>query len=204
MTTGRTDRLALVSIAGAAVFVMCVIALHILRPELDPVVTALSYYGIGAHGYLLTIANVGLGLGVLALAYALGRGGAPIRLWRIGIALLYVTGVSAILSGLFPIDALDADVSVSGVIHVAAGNLGFFILPASLLLLAFGMRQDARWQSTVMPAFALALALLVVSLVLMVSTPEISGLVQRSLYLPYLAWVVLMSASLALDAPVPA
>jgi hypothetical membrane protein len=192
----NAERLALVPIVGAAVFFLCVIALHLVRPELDPVTVAISYYGIGNYGFLLTVGNVALGLGVLALAYTLGRSNGT-RMWRVGIAMLYASGALVILTGIFPIDAPNGDVSISGVIHVAAGNLGFFILPASLLLLAFGMRQEARWHSAFPPALALAFVLLVVSLVLIASPPEIGGLVQRALYVPYLTWVVLISAKLA-------
>ena len=58
---------------GLAGFVLAAIALHLLRPDLDPVHSQMSLYLIGAWGWLLQAAYVLLSLAMCVLAWGLYR-----------------------------------------------------------------------------------------------------------------------------------
>ena len=60
-----------VAAASLAVFVAAAVALHLLRPGLDPVASQMSLYLIGDWGPLLQIAYVALGIGMVALGWVL-------------------------------------------------------------------------------------------------------------------------------------
>ncbi|ATD67821.1 hypothetical protein CNR27_10600 [Luteimonas chenhongjianii] len=59
--------------AGLLGFVASALALHLLRPDLDPVASQMSLYLIGDRGALLQVAYVGLGPGVAALGWGRRR-----------------------------------------------------------------------------------------------------------------------------------
>jgi hypothetical protein len=72
MTMSRvTMVLALLTIVGIADFLLNVAALHVVRPDVNPVLEPISNYAVGPYGFLLTAADIGLGLAALALIFGL-------------------------------------------------------------------------------------------------------------------------------------
>src|ERR687898_2149830 len=69
--------LALLTIVGIADFLLNVAALHFLRPDVNPVLEPMSNYAVGPYGFLLTVADIGLSLAAIALAFGLYLGIAP-------------------------------------------------------------------------------------------------------------------------------
>src|SRR5215204_2752788 len=67
ITAQVADWLGYASLLGNGCFVIAVIALHLLQPELSPLHEAVSYYVHGAHGWLLTFGLLAWGLGSVAL-----------------------------------------------------------------------------------------------------------------------------------------
>lgn len=64
----RRTRLA---ITGAAVFVSLLLALHVLRPDVDPTWTVISAYGLGSKWWLMSAAFAAMAAGCAALAVQL-------------------------------------------------------------------------------------------------------------------------------------
>ncbi len=52
----QSSWLALIAIEGIIYFVVAIMALHVLRPELKPITHAVSNYAIGPFGFLMTSA----------------------------------------------------------------------------------------------------------------------------------------------------
>src|SRR5262245_56869925 len=70
---GPLSWLVYVSLTGIGCFAVSILALHWLQPGLDPLDEAMSYYVHGAHGWLLTVGLLALGLSSLALTAGLAR-----------------------------------------------------------------------------------------------------------------------------------
>jgi NagD protein len=169
----------------------CVVALHLLRRDLDPIAQRLSAYAIGPHGALMTAVFWLLGGGLLALAAAL-LGSPHTRGWARAVpALVAVAGVGLILSGVFrtdpripppPGEILHTRVSVTGLLALVAATL----LWSSHLLATHRSVPGAR--------ASLALALVAGAAALagppLHDTPW-SGLGQRVLWLVLMAWLLL-------------
>ena len=65
---GNYSWLAFIAIGGILYFVVAIMILHVLRPDLNPIRRAVSNYAVGPFGLLMTIAFFTLALSEFALA----------------------------------------------------------------------------------------------------------------------------------------
>jgi hypothetical protein len=189
--------LALLTIVGIAVYLLNLAALHFLRPDVNPMLEPMSNYAVGPYGFLLTTADIGLGLAALALTLGLYRGIAPRGRSYVGLFLLGLYGVSVLLAGIFPID-VGGETTTFGIIHNIVGNISFFGFPIAVILLSLGMGRDERWRSFRRTALALSV-LVVLTVILTMVGFNIGigfGLTQRLANVTALAWMLLVALHL--------
>jgi hypothetical membrane protein len=198
MADGRSG--GYLAIAGSATFVVTVIALHVLQPDLSPRDEAVSYYVHGPFGWLLTVGLIGLGIGSGGLVAGLGR---TLRGRRssIGRWLVSVWAVGVTLGGVFPADQRghwNQPPSLAGLIHGNAAMLAFFALPIGALLLGRSFLDDQEWRPRARLLFWLALAAALSLAAFMVSLapvfirpgpPILLGATERLLLAVYVAWL---------------
>jgi hypothetical protein len=87
-TRTQLARTATVTIVGIAYFTFIIIALHFLRPDLDPFSRPTSEYAVGPYGFLMTSAFFSMSLASFALVIGLYQGVSQLARCRIGIGLL--------------------------------------------------------------------------------------------------------------------
>ena len=130
--------MALTKIAmGSVIYSLAaVVALHGLNTCYDAISQPLSYYAVGAYGWLMASALGAFAVGTFALAIALERGAA--RASRAGIAFLFGAGACLPIAGIFQTDvtANNLPITLAGAIHVAASYLASPGLVAAALLLS--------------------------------------------------------------------
>lgn len=187
--------------AGVTIFVLAVVALHLLQPGLDPLDHAVSYYVHGSSGWLLTVGLIALGMGSLALALSL-RGVIAGPGTRAGRWLLGVWAAGALLGGIFSADPpgrWSEPPSVSGTIHGHAAMVAFLALPPAALRLARAAAGSEGWRSrrrlllVLAAASAISLVVFAVSLApvfVRPGPPILLGLSERILLATYSAWLV--------------
>ncbi len=135
--------------AGIAAFVAAVLALHWLRPDLNPQVHTVSEYSIGSYGWLMRAAFVALGLGVLATSLSLElRFG--LSAWRsAGLLLLVGMALGLFLDAGFNTDHLRVPETTSGAVHGVGTLIVGLTLPAAALILGSDFASvslpRARW-----------------------------------------------------------
>jgi hypothetical protein len=176
---------------GIGYFGLIVLLLHLLSPEFDPADRFISEYALGSFSYLLTTAFLALGLGSLLLASALFRlesGGGFI--WKAGLALLTIWGVSVMLDGIFPIDKGVTPVTSSGQIHLMAAMVAFLALMVSALLLSLRFRQMPSLRSMSPTALVLVALIFSTFIASMVLDTVLQGLTQRLFVFACLAWLL--------------
>jgi hypothetical protein len=189
--------LALLAIVGIAAFLLNLSALHFLRPDVNPVLEPLSNYAVGPYGFLLTAADIGIGLAAFALMFGLYLGIAPPGRSYAGLFLLGVYGVSGLLAGLFPID-VGGEATTVGTIHNIVGNISFFGFPIAAILLSLGMGKDERWRSFRRPALALSL-LVVLTVILTIVGFNLGigfGVTQRLFNVAAMLWMLAVALHL--------
>ncbi|GAA4470581.1 hypothetical protein GCM10023189_59430 [Nibrella saemangeumensis] len=186
--------LTLLSGVGTLTFTGAVLLLHLISPEFDPTIRFISEYGVGSFGYLLTAGFLALGAGSLLLVLALFRlenaGG---LVWKAGIALLTIWGVSVMLDGIFPIDEGVEPVTSSGQIHLMAAMVAFLALMAASLLLSLRFQKMPllRWMATT--ALVIVAIIFISFIVSMVLDTVLQGLTQRIFVLACVAWLVFVA-----------
>lgn len=203
--------LAMASMSLALMAVLCLGALHVMSPELDPSWHMVSEYAYGKHGLLLRGFFLCWGIGGIACAAALF----PLakRWWqRLGAIFVFLSGAGAVGGGLF---------DIHHELHGLAFVLGVPTLPIGALLLT-GLLADhaptarrklqisahATWLAIV--AMGITMALFIASLkaagafhpeskqvleALPKGVTSVSGYANRLLVLVYLAWLMMAGAA---------
>jgi hypothetical protein len=90
-----------ISLLGVLSSVGLVVALHVLRPDLNPMRHFISDYALGPHSLLMNLAFWACGLGILALVVGLYVGVAPEGRSWLGLALLTISGLCILVAMLF-------------------------------------------------------------------------------------------------------
>lgn len=204
-TVSRTS--ARLAVAGAAVFLLLLGVLHVVKSELDPSWHFISEYAIGDHGWLMVIAFLSLGLGCVALFAAI-RSQVTTKGGRVGLAFLLVAAVGLVIAAAFtsdPVTASGDEVTTHGTVHGVGTVLGTLGIPIAAVLIARGLRRNPRWTDArrlLVAATALALVGFLVfelSFATMVPGKELGpgvpiGWPNRFLIVTYAIWLLAVGA----------
>jgi Protein of unknown function (DUF998) len=132
---------------GAGVgFVLLLVLLHVLRPDLDPSWRVISEYALGDFGYLMIIAFLVLSAGYVSLFVAI-RSQVPTIWGKVGLALLLVSAAGLAIAGVFvtdPITTPAADRSMTGRLHEVGAFLDLTPLAAPLISWSVA-RRNPNW-----------------------------------------------------------
>ena len=104
------------TIVGVAVFIVTVIALHLLQPDYNPRHQLMSELALGQYGWAMFLAFLGLAVAVFGVQAAIGSYRA-VRGYRI---LLNIAAMLFLTAGVFPL----GDTST---IHIGAITLAFVL-----------------------------------------------------------------------------
>ncbi|MFI6025333.1 DUF998 domain-containing protein [Amycolatopsis magusensis] len=130
-------------VLAGPVYVTAALVQSAFRDGFDLTRHAWSQLAVGDFGWIQVTNLVVTGLMVLAFAAGLRRAlrTGPAASWA--PALIGVFGVSMVVAGAFPVDALGTEsMSTSALIHFAAGGIGFPCLAAGLLVLARRLSRE--------------------------------------------------------------
>lgn len=149
--SGPADRLlgrsaGMVGMAGSALFLVALVALHVLRPDLGIAADYVSDYANGSFGALFATALYAHGIGNLALAAGLALELAPSRRGVTGSLLLAVAAVGIVLAATFPTDPAGAAQTTVGRVHGAAATGAFPVEVLALFLLGGAFTVGGRWR----------------------------------------------------------
>ena len=133
--TNSARNAALVSGVGTGMFLVILVVLHVIRPDLDPSWRFVSEYELGPHGWLMHVAFISLAICTASAALAVvsqARGIAG----HLGIALLLISAAGMTLAGIVAPD------SNSG-LHDIGAMLD--LVPFAALLLAWSLSRNEAW-----------------------------------------------------------
>lgn len=180
---------AALALAGLAAFVAAAVALHLLRPDLDPVHSQMSLYLIGAHGRWLQAAYVALGAGMMALAAgwyrALDtdvRSAAPLLCFVLG-------GLSLSTTAYAWMDLPGVDASLEGLVHGLTAQAAFLFATTGIVLQAVRLRRDPRWRMASRWLLPWAIACFAAVWVLALWRDAPRGLAQKAVIALIVGWL---------------
>lgn len=188
-------RLAAAGILGQALL-LAVAWLLPFASEIDLVSDNISELVHGRFGSLLTIAFIVSGIGTMALAAVIRRLTAGARGSVIGSLLIGVYGLGAVLSGIFPTDAVNtaADVwaqSTTGLIHIVVAIVSFISAVIGMVVLTWTFPRMSQWRPLALWSGLLATGAF--SLFFAQQEGPRVGLMQRLLVTAIAAWLILVA-----------
>jgi len=193
----------LASIGAAAVLFLglALIAMHAIQPGLNPATHYVSEYAHGRLGWLVMVAYVAAGAGVLGMAWSAGSVLSGTRSLALAICLALV-GVGLIATGVTRIDLPAADGSAastaSGMAHDLAGYVLLLGLIPGAFLVAATFRRDPRLSSAALPAWIFAASIVVTFVVAVMSLSlDLIGVGQRIFLATWIAWLVFVALQLS-------
>lgn len=134
-------------IVGPILFTVAFLAQEALRRgEFSPVAEPVSALEAGPNGWVQQVNFLVFGLLTMAHAIGLHRGMGPARGGWAGPALLFLTGIGALVSGVFPLRQDAAGITYYSGGHLVGGMIFFLGSPAALIVLSRRMRHDPSWR----------------------------------------------------------
>jgi hypothetical protein len=172
------------------------IALHLLRPDYNPLRNFMSDYSVGPFGFLGTAAAWVLAATLLLVMIGLRLGVRPSGFLTASCILAGMAIISLCVSAIFPIDVLPPDGRLpkftrAGTIHAVSAIPLFVSLIALLLTLPSAYKRDEQWRSFSHVTMLLGFLTLASFLGIFLAPFYLRGLAQRATGLPVLIWLLL-------------
>jgi hypothetical protein len=195
--TRQVTAIATVAMVGALCFAAIVAALHVIRPDLNPISRPTSAYAVGPNSFLMTSAFFSMSLASFALVVALYQTLSPSARSRFGLGLLALWSTGVFIAMIFPMDARGAPQTLSGMIHQTAGPLTFLCLSTGMVLVSWRLKRDNNWRSLYPTALTLSWVMLAAFLATFLSFSldlGFLGLFQRIALGTAVVWILLMAS----------
>jgi len=160
-------------IAAAALALLALAALHILKPEVDPRRNMISQYALGRHGWVMALCFAAFAVASACLVAALVAHVMSVLSW-IGLVFLLVAAFGLAMAARFPMDPVSTPSvqwSFSGKMHGVAFLIGVPCQIFAVLLLSLGLRNQTFDVSLLL----LLAAVIWLSLVIMIAIMLIVG-----------------------------
>jgi len=163
MKKKRTSALvAKISVAATSLFLLLLLLLHFLKPEMSPSWRMISEYEIGRFGWLMQVAFFSLAGGTVLLALTL-RSQVQSVAGYIGLVLLFVIAVGLVMGGIFitePITTPRDEISMVSQLHNVGGSLAIFPIPFASILISLSLiRLSEKWTKVRLLIISLAAAI---------------------------------------------
>ena len=188
-------------VAGALLFLITMVTLHLLRPDYNPLSRFLCEYAVGPFGFLGTAALYVLAATFLMLLAGLRLSVHPSGFLTASCVLLGVTVISLCVCAVFPTDLMPPDGSRptfsrasftrEGITHGVSAFLANASLIAVIFTLPSAYKLDEKWRSFSHTALLLGYLILALFVVLILVPFKLKGLVQRGMVLVVLTWLLL-------------
>ena len=196
------------AIGAAALALLALGALHILRPDLDPSRQMISEYAIGRFGWLMTFCFALFAVASGSLFVAL-MGNTSTLVGRIGLIFLLVAATGLAMGAAFhtdPISTAPDAMTFSGRMHGVSFMIGVPGVLFATLLLSFALRTHETWVGLPLLSLTaiiwLSLAVMAVAIVvtmkhLGVDVSSIVGWTNRLFMAGYALWVIIVAWPMA-------
>jgi hypothetical protein len=194
------------AIGSAALALLALAIVHLLRRDLDPSRTMISRYALGPYGWLMALCFAAWAASSAFLFVALASGPSS-GLDRVGQLLLLAASIGLAMAARFPMDpvgTLRRDMSFSGRMHGIAFLVGVPALVLAATVLSFSLA--GRGSHAAMPLLLLT-ATIWLSLIAMIGigamvgpdhgpnpqVPWIFGWVNRLVMVAYSFWMIVVA-----------
>jgi hypothetical protein len=200
-----------VGLGTAALAIIALAALHILKADISPSRSMISQYALGRHGWVMAVCFAGFGAGSACLFAALIVQHSSI-LGRIGLTFLLLAAVGLAMAARFrmdPVSTAPQQMSLSGKMHGVTFLTGVPCMLLAVLLLSLALHSQTSYASLPLMLLTLVIWLsfaIMIAIMLMVGPgkppnpngPErFLGLPNRLFMVGYGAWLMAVAWPMA-------
>lgn len=156
----------------ASLVLILVALLHFIKSDLSPAGHMLSEYARPPHGWIMQCAFLAWSLSCLALSWSI-RSQVTTTAGRVGLGLLYVTGIALLLGGLCVIDdpfTPPAEPTLQGSLHGLAAMIGLPGQAIAALLISYSLKKNQQWRTAGTPLVRFAHAIWISLLLMFAAT----------------------------------
>ncbi len=140
--------------SGFVIFIVTMILLHFLEPEINPIERTMSEYALGRFNWLHFLSMISLSVGSLLLSFSFSRSKYSNE-FKIVIVFLCLWSLSMLTATFFPSDSFDPHIdkvvlTTPGIIHSFAGLIGTLSLTLSTIFMKRKIKNHAnmaKWES---------------------------------------------------------
>ena len=197
-------------IGAAAVALIALAALHILKPEVHPSRNMISQYALGRHGWVMALCFVAFAAASGCLFAAL-IARVPSLLGNIGLVFLLAAAIGLVMAARFPMDPVStppAQRSFSGKMHGVSFLMGVPCQVLAVLLVSLALGNDTSYASLpllVLTAIVWLSLVVMIAIMLMVgpghgpnpSVPRMFGWSNRLFMVAYGVWLMVVAWPIA-------
>ena len=135
-----------VALVGIVANAVALVAMPLLRPDVNLLRASLSHYAVGPHGRIQSLAFVALGVACLALSAAVPRAVARRPATWAASLLLTVAGVGMVALATVPMGVPQPHTPL-GDVHQTAGTIAVVAQFGALAALLLAVRDGPEWAS---------------------------------------------------------
>jgi len=192
--TASPKRLAAVALAGVAYFVIAVVVLALLNPDMSPLAIPISGYQEGRHPLLAATTFFALATAVAALTLALRA--TLKRGWfaGLGLTMFWIAAAGRVTAGVFP----------GMPMHAVGALMTFPWLSLGAVFLSLALGRIPQWGALRFPLLTLALTICAMLLTWLnvLSARGLSGLGQRLYFAVLFGWMTVVALRIMKHSPV--
>lgn len=145
--TASSQTAAHLSFGAAALSLVLLAALHVIKPELDPSWRLVSEYAIGQYGWVMVLSFLALALSCASLCAAI-RSHVRTRGGRVGLTFLLICATGLTIAASFTMDPITAsknDLTTHGNLHGLGALLGIPGFPIAATLISWSLARNRAW-----------------------------------------------------------
>jgi hypothetical protein len=135
--------------AAAAIHLILLAALHIIKPDFDPSWRMVSEYSIGRFGWVMVLAFLSMALSCLYLFVAI-RSQIGTNGGKIGLVLILIVAGALTAAAIFKADPMTASkdaLTTHGNLHGLASMIGVPGFPIAAMLISISLVRNEAWYS---------------------------------------------------------
>lgn len=183
-----TRTLALASVACLAVFPVIVVALNLVQgSDYSARLQAMSELALGRDGWLMFLAFISMGAGMLALALVMRRE-FP-KAWTTFLALVVAAALD-VVSAFFHANRTGEPATMTSNVHQSAGILTFVLAVIAMLASVRHLHRSPSWRRFTVPTICWSGAAIATFFLIPVLGDANFGIAQRVFVASWLSWMI--------------
>lgn len=179
-----------------------ILILHLLQPEFNPLMNAISEFVFGKYGYLMTTVFYAQGLGSICVGIIAWKIDFRKKRAKVSSVFFVVSALGAFIAGLYDADPISqTELTKAGMIHAAGGLMRFLSLCLAVPLLSSVVKGHHHWKNRNKPLRLLSALYIIgfIGSIMILAPSNLFGLGQRFFISILLLWMVFFSLPLIKD-----